>query len=186
MRALVVTLLLACLGACASPAKNGTLNIEGRGALSGETLLVLGALVGAAGATQPPTSAAVPDDAFETLGWGVQAAVNTSAIDLVGGFDQRRIHEETIPEVSVGLRKRFGAPDTPFYVFALARSSRSDSDSADVFNGSALGVGVLIQFAENGFVDMNIAWQRTTDLSIENGHDNLDEGVFQIGLGWSF
>src|SRR4051812_33280729 len=106
MRAVVVTLLLALVGACASPMKNGTVNFEGRGALTGETLLVLGEFVGAAGATHPPSGATVPDDAFETLGWGFQAAINSTAIDLIGGFDQRRIHEETIPEVSVGLRKR--------------------------------------------------------------------------------
>jgi hypothetical protein len=163
--------------------KNGVVNVEVRGALTGETLALI---TGAASAGAGGQSLEAGKSDVGTVGYGVQAAVNTSAIDLIGGFDERRIHQESIPELSVGLRKRFGSPDTPFYVFALARSSRSDSSSADVFNGSALGLGVLIQFAENGFIDTSIAWEHTNDLAIPNADTQTDEGVFQIGIGWSF
>jgi hypothetical protein len=163
--------------------RNGVVNVEGRGAFTGETLAFASAavLAGASG-----NSIYTDDDNVGTLGYGVQAAINTSAIDVIGGFDERRIHDEWIPEVSVGLRKRFGAPESPLYVVALARSSRSDSDSTDFFNGSALGLGLFIQAGKNWFIDTSIAWERTTDLTIEGGDENIDEGVFQIGLGWSF
>jgi hypothetical protein len=70
-------------------------------------------------------------------------------------------------------------------VFALARSSRSDVDSDNVFNGSALGLGLFIQTGKHWFIDTNIAWERTSDITI--AHDeHIDEGIFQIGVGWSF
>ena len=174
MRLLRIAFLLPVIASC-SPMQNGVVNVEARGALTGETLGLITRVVPAGGGND-----------VGTVGYGVQAAVNTSAIDLIGGFDERRIHDESIPELSIGLRKRFGRPETPFYVFGLARSTRSDTDSSDVFNGSALGLGVLIQFAENGFIDTNIAWEHTTDLSIQNASENSDEAVFQIGVGWSF
>lgn len=186
MRARVVILLMLVLAAC-SPMKNGVVDVEARGALTGETLLLATeAVFAGAGGSSTGRTIGVDEDAVETLGWGVQAAVNSSAIDVIGGFDERIIHHESVPEMSIGLRKRFGAPESPLYVFALARSSRSDTDSDHVFNGSALGLGLFIQTGKHWFVDTNIAWERTTDLAIENGSERIDEGVFQLGIGWSF
>jgi hypothetical protein len=179
---LVSAVALAWLAAC-SPMQNGVVAVEGRGALTGETLAyAAGAVLAGAGGH----SVDVDNDAVGTVGFGVQAAINTSAIDVIGGFDERRIHHESVPEVSVGLRKRFGAPESPFYVFALARSTRSDTDSADVFNGSALGIGLLIQAGKHWFIDTNLAWEHTNDIAIPNGDEQIDEGVFQLGIGWAF
>jgi hypothetical protein len=178
----IVTLSLLALTAC-SPMKNGLVDIEGRGALSGEVLAVGAAVVFAGPGSHTFDS---DHEDVETLGWGVQAAVNSPAIDLIGGFDERVIHHESVPEVSVGLRKRFGPIDTPLYVFALARSSRSDTSSDDVFNGSALGLGLFVQAGKHWFIDTNIAWEHTNDISIENGDEQIDEAIFQFGIGWSF
>jgi opacity protein-like surface antigen len=174
----VVTQLASC-----SSMLNGVASIEARGAIALESAAAVtgGALVGAGGG-----SGAGYDVDIQTPGYGVGAAVNSPLVDLISGFDVRSYNDEHVPEFNIGLRKRFGADKQPLYVFALARSSRSDSDGETYFNGSAIGLGLILQLTPNVFVDISGAYERTGHLQVEPERSNYEQGIFQFGLGFSF
>jgi hypothetical protein len=170
------------LFASCSSTSNGLVSLQARGAVSIETAgaVTAGALAGAGGRYSGSTYD------FEGLGYGAGAAINTPWIDVIGGFDERRYSGHGVPEVNVGLRKRFGPETSPLYVFALARSSRSDTDGEEGFNGSAIGLGLIVQVHRHWFVDVNAAYERTSHLELDDGRSNYEQGVFQIGLGYAF
>jgi hypothetical protein len=122
----------------------------------------------------------------EGLGFGVGAAINTTVVDVIGGYDQRKYDGREVPETSIGLRKRFGPDKSPVYVFALARSTQNGTDDEVVFNGTALGLGLIVQFHPHWFVDLNMAFERTSHLDIDPERSRHDQGVFQIGVGYAF
>jgi hypothetical protein len=183
MASIRIGLGIASLLVCAcSSTSNGTFAVEARGAIAIESAgaVAAGALAGAGG-HNPGGNIDV-----DFLGYGVGAAINTTVVDVVGGFDQRRFDDDYVPELSVGLRKRFGVKESPVYVFALARSDRSDTLGEVGFNGSAVGLGLLVQITPRVFVDLSGAYERTGNLAVDPARSRYEQGVFRFGLGFSF
>jgi hypothetical protein len=178
-RALSSCLSAACLAGCSSTS-NGTVAIEARGAMTIESAgtVAAGALASAGGYSGGAET--------QGLGFGVGAAINTTVVDVIGGYDQRKYDGHEVPETSIGLRKRFGPDKSPVYAFALARSTQNGTDGEVVFNGTALGLGLIVQFHPHWFVDMSMALERTSHLDIDPERSRHDQGVFQIGVGYAF
>jgi hypothetical protein len=130
----------------------------------------------------------LPDFHFRGRGVGLEAAIRTAYVDLIGGIQQRRVQDETIPETSIGLRKRFGSDydASNLYVFALARQDLEGTEPDAGFNGTSIGAGLLSQIGHHWFLDFNLAWEKTGHLDIEPGHSRMEEAVFQAGVGYSF
>ncbi len=193
-RAMFVLLPAAMTVAGCSTTKYGFLSLEGRGeAAFGHDPNKFQAveLATAQGtgfdAPQGISGNGVPDPSFKARGLGLQLALQSPWIDLTAGIEQRRFENESVPETSVGLRKRFGVDENKAepYVFVLAREDRRGTEPDSGFNGTSFGFGVLAHLSRRWFIDWNLGWERTGHLDIEPGHSRRQEGVMQFGLGFS-
>ncbi len=127
------------------------------------------------------------DTFFRSVGW--RASINTSVVDIVGGMDRHWYHDQSVPESSLGLRKRFsGSEPGAAYVELLVRHGNDlDTTSGPQdYDGFAIGFGGMAPISEHWFVDLCLVYERTLDPVHVEGDDNyLSDLLFRFGIGFS-
>ncbi len=127
------------------------------------------------------------DTFFRSVGW--QASINTSMVDVVGGMDRHWYHSQSVPESSIGLRKRFpGSEPGAVYVEVLARHGTDlDTNSGPQdYDGFAIGFGGTAPLDKHWFVDIGLVYERTLErVDIEGEDDHLSDIMLRFGIGFS-
>ncbi len=127
------------------------------------------------------------DTFFRSVGW--RASINTPVVDIVGGMDRHWYDDQSVPESSIGLRKRFpGSEPGAAYVELLIRHG-NDLDTISGpqdYDGIAIGFGGMAPIDEHWFVDLCLVYERTLEqVHIEGDDDYLSDLMFRVGIGFS-
>ncbi len=190
--------LLALASGCSSTSKN-VVSVEAR-ADSAAALEVIGILFSgyvASDGSDPSSQAKGgsttqydtfdSDTFFRSAGW--RASINTSVVDIVGGMDTHWYHDQSVPETSIGLRKRFpgSEPGAAYVELLLRHGNNLDTSSGEQdYDGIAIGFGGIAPISEHWFVDLCLVYERTLDAVHIDGDDNyLTDLLFRFGIGFS-
>ena len=159
---------------------NGTATLQARGGIRGDSE-ILWALASLGAASEGGSD-------LEVRSYGARTSLNSTFVDVIAGVDDHRIEDEHATETSFGLRKRFPSTDPgSFYVEAAFRRGHGLETPAGRthYDGMEAAFGAVFQLGEHWFVDMSLSVEWTLgDLDLESGDDDLNEVLFNLGLGF--
>ena len=177
MRYSIPALFLPLLAACQS--FEGPLSVEARAIVLDDQEV---------DATAPGST--FDDEDLDVSGYGVEVAVWTPVVDVIGGVDIRELGDEETPELRLGLRRRFLEVSRlhPYVAADLRYGVDLDTGIDDTeYVGLGLGLGLLLDLTDHWFVDARLAYETTIDDPELGDEDARIDGLLgTLGLGYSF
>jgi hypothetical protein len=124
----------------------------------------------------------------DATGYGVQAALNLPIVDIVAAVDRREFQDESVPELSIGLRRRvFGFWRLHPYVEGNLRFGR-DLDTGveeDDYTGWNAGLGAMLDVTDHWFLNVRLMYE-STPLELPGDDTHIDGLIGTVGLGFAF
>ncbi len=181
----------------------GVVSVEARGGIFSEGVVeVIAFALGSAGSGQSSNGSSRTGRGgsaqYQGYEWsdvvhssyGLQAAISTPVVDIIGGIDEHWFDDRGARETSVGLRKHISEKSDSGvgYIQILARRGhdiRTDSGLRD-YDGIGIGFGGITPIDKHWFLDISIEFESTLKpLEIDGKDAYLGSLMLNVGVGWS-
>lgn len=174
----VVSLVLVSLLATACQSMSeGVLSLEGRAIVYHDTSV-----------DDVDAATSFDESDVDVSGYGGQAAFMTPIVDVVGGVEWREFQDEDVPELSIGLRRRFFElwKLHPYIEANLRYGSDLDTGvDEDDYTGWNAGLGALLDVTDRLFLNARLMYE-VTPIDLPSGETDIDGVIGTLGVGLAF
>lgn len=177
LRAVLCTVVLACLVTSCQSMSEGILTFEARAILIDDTSI-----------DTDDIGASFMEEDVDLTGYGGHVALMTPILDIVGGVDYREYESSDTPEIVLGVRRRFLEfwRLHPFVEGNLRYGTDVDASTlSEDYTAWAVGIGAMLDLTSNLFLNVRVMYE-TTPIETPAGEVDVEGVLGTVGIGLSF